>query len=482
MSTGLNLIENLSIPKDDNVRSNLGTKFTIPKFITPNNSEYTSLFHYTSVGVIDNILKNGEFWASNIYYQNDAMEYYEGISFLKQKFNNYSPINKFLDEISKENGFSSEGIFTISFSGEPDNLHQWITYAKESGICIELDGDIIKKTSLFYYTKDETEDRIEAYCDSKFLIKKVKYTQKNEDNPQKILESIISATFGLIPGRNVYSKNKYANSDNYSDSAAYQDAIRNKKPSYKNDIDTTLLKILRKYSSDAKEFLRIYASYCKNTFFSEEDEYRAVVFPIFEKCDYKPKIDYFVKKNGIVRPYIKVFFLENHDDDTQNYSALVELPIKSITVGPSGNQQAVFDSIVHRVKYGKKKVYNYYEKKCNAFNANFSIYFWESIKRALEEMSKKISYDGLKLVYKIISNDLKKELVNTICTKEWEIPKITNDPKIIEMYGLTNLIISGKASPGSSIAPMDLVAYIKKNNYFTKEGIWIKKSKIPYIF
>ena len=35
------------------------------------------------------------------------------------------------------------------------------------------------------------------------------------------------------------------------------------------------------------------------------------------------------------------------------------LPLKSITVGPSGSQQSVFDSIVHRIKYGETKVYDY---------------------------------------------------------------------------------------------------------------------------
>lgn len=304
----------------DKTRSNLNTKFIIHQFISPTDSNYKSLFHYTSVGVMDSILKNGEFWASNIYYQNDAMEYYEGVTCLENIFSEQPIIRTFLKGIKKENGFSSEGIFTISFSGESDNLHQWITYARESGICIELDGKMIKNTSLFYHT---TDDHIEAYCDSKSLIKKVKYTSKNKDTPQEILERIFSTTFQLKKDKSlngIYvdkAKSKYTSPDNYND-PGINDAVNGYEiPNFNNNVDENLINILNNYQIDTIEYLKTYASYCKNSYFYDENEYRAVIYPVFAKSSNNerfetPKIDYLVKDNGIIRPYMKVFFNKNN--------------------------------------------------------------------------------------------------------------------------------------------------------------------------
>ena len=44
----------------------------------------TRLYHYTSTAVLDSLLSNATFWASNIYYLNDASEFQTGIEALKK--------------------------------------------------------------------------------------------------------------------------------------------------------------------------------------------------------------------------------------------------------------------------------------------------------------------------------------------------------------------------------------------------------------
>ena len=65
-----------------------------------------------------------------------------------------------------------------------------------------------------------------------------------------------------------------------------------------------------------------------------------------------------VTPSGIIRPFLKVGFKE-----TQDSEGISPLPIRSIMIGPAGNQQSVFDSEVHRVRFGETNVWDYWEKR-----------------------------------------------------------------------------------------------------------------------
>ena len=102
-------------------RRNLSTINAIHKALLELRQEKAQpndLFHYTSVTVLDSVLEHAQLWASNIFYLNDAEEYYRGISFLLGKYDSakYKNVKQIIEEIRNENGFSSEGVFSISFS------------------------------------------------------------------------------------------------------------------------------------------------------------------------------------------------------------------------------------------------------------------------------------------------------------------------------------------------------------------------------
>lgn len=77
-----------------------------------------------------------------------------------------------------------------------------------------------------------------------------------------------------------------------------------------------------------------------------------VVFPT-EYDKYQSKVQYFVMPHGVLRPYINVKFGYIMKDSNK---FIPMIPIKSIIIGPSGRQQAVFDSVVHRLVYGENNI------------------------------------------------------------------------------------------------------------------------------
>lgn len=55
-------------------------------------------------------------------------------------------------------------------------------------------------------------------------------------------------------------------------------------------------------------------------------------------------------------------------------------------IGPAGNQQSVFDSVVHRVRFGETNVWDYWEKDdCSAFKRNYMEYYCGSIQEYLKK-------------------------------------------------------------------------------------------------
>ena len=112
--------------------------------------------HYTSTEVLDAILKTSTFRASHLLYLNDSSELISGLERLKnlKDINKFSAIREVVDSISIER---LPGPFSISFCSESDLLHQWITYAKESGVCIVLDQEILNR--LFFQVIKEQEKK-----------------------------------------------------------------------------------------------------------------------------------------------------------------------------------------------------------------------------------------------------------------------------------------------------------------------------------
>ena len=393
----------------------------IGSFFKKNNPEIKTISHYTSTKVLDALLKNATFWASHILFQNDKNEYVLGVKELERQVGENAELGLTAGDL---------GIYTISFSDGTDLLQQWITYAKESGVSLEIDaGKLLDESGSFVFDFGCVKPGIAA----KDVLHRMVY-----DDPSAILskEAI----------RSSFNENIYEAYDGHL-SSKEKDGI------WAND----------DYDPEKKEYLRLLASYIKDKNFQLEKEIRASFIP-GKDGKRATEIKYFQQDNGILRPYMEVT-VRSDSENTGNFAEC--LPIKSITVGPSGNQQAVFDSVVHRIKYGENKVYNYYLDK-DAFNCNFMDFFCHAVKLVLKNTSKSVTSEDFLQVYNLVAEEIKKE------HSDWEVPNIS----ACRGKSISELCIAGEKNIGCD----DLYSYIVKNNYFSKEGIWVKKSAIPYIF
>ena len=417
------------------------------------------LIHYTSMEVMDILLDKCTFRASNVFYLNDAMEYKEGIDRLQAIASDKG--KGVLEQIKDENGSGklNRGVFSISFSQETDSLYQWITYAKETGVAIELDDDLIMDYHPLWHgieSYDAIADKDSNYDDLLFITLRV-------------------AMYPVI--------------------YEYEDTMQ-----------------IDEMSADTKEKYMWYASFYKPRGFKAENEVRLSVFAT-ENGDKHGEIKYFsMRDKGILRPYLNITF--GHSiGEYPNVKFKPCLPLKSIMVGPSGIQQAAFDSVVHRIKYGKINVYEYVKDR-GMLIKSFANYFkelseWLTAKSYISNKSHtSINADtaadaskntGLvseilnhrevvKLAEKQLMSQLSKPVYCEVLIKQiisdWideyrEYLLDIKDESGTALYDETYLW----RSDDTNESQLDkILQEIRNDLYFSKEGVLIKKSKIPYIF
>lgn len=421
------------------------------------NISFKSLVHYTNTEVLDALIKNATFWASNILYLNDSKEFFEGVEIINKELSNL----KINDANLKVEG----GIYTISFCAFNDELSQWITYAKESGVAIELDLDLLN-----YNPKT--------------------WDKKNEVSFYFVLESI--KKYDITKGKREEEKSSYGPQH-------FRTADVLRKIEYVDKARSTIKDMLKDDPGREgvnKEDYRLLASYIKNDKFSIENEIRAS-FCYNESFDGSvTKINYKRLNNGVLRPFIKaqISIRKTIEGKTSEWFEAC-LPLKSVTIGPSGVQQAVFDSVVHRLKNGERKIFNYAEKDFEKFSRYFADYLEEVLKFAQE--NKLISYEGH---VKISENDADNKGIKTDVNKIIKL-KVTDEKgqysvnlaafvkRLIcflnkDLDRKVNIIINGEDINNLSedAEDDDAIRVIRKNFYFTEEGVLIRKSKIPYIF
>ena len=417
------------------------------------------LYHYTSIKVMDSILENAQLWASNIYYLNDAEEYHRGISYLLSVFDReeYSAVRRLINEIRDGNGYSSEGVFTISFSTQVDNLHQWITYSKEAGVCLGFDNDLLKDYKVIYDATFKEEDSKLIYGNCREVITRASYIGGECFPPEKMVKAIVDFCNVLGKPSLFVTKLQLGSTKNANETNSAAD----------KDVDESTAKVI-------KDCFRLFASYCKDSAFSIEREYRAALLPLFFKQTACAKIYYYSMPSGVIRPYIKVGFQRTDEAD------ISPLPIKLIIIGPAGNQQSVFDSVVHRVKYGKRKVWNYWENQSDGrFKRNFIEFVCGSLEGYAIKHAKKLCKNQIEVVFnKLLANwcqenDIKEDAAGLPTLAECLV-QFQDGEKEYSTY------LDAAESPDTYAE--DILSYIRHNNYLSKEGIWIKKSQIAYVF
>lgn len=400
------------------------------------------MVHYTNTDVLDALLKGCTFRASNLFYLNDSMEYYEGIRRLTSKIIKKHPM--FINEcndllLENRRGELNEGVYTISFSQEEDLLSQWITYAKESGVAIELDYNLINENEWYGFEKSAQEGTKDDCNDwNSLLCFKLAYNILNID----------------------YREDSYYSGFRLLD-----------------DLDTNVNFI---------EKSMYIASFLKKKDFSAEKEVRLSVLPMFidiKGTKKKAKINYYrMGERGILRPYIDITFGYCKREEAADYFCAC-LPVKTITVGPAGNQQTVFDSIVHRIRYGNPQIYDY---------KNDDVYMKRNIIRYIAEVLRWLSRKNYiesnfcyseEAIYKMSSiNDLISYIEDDE-DKEFALSIVGAIVEEIERK-LQKSVDYFDKSQYAMLPPSDefILQEIKNDFFFSKEGLLIKKSKIPFIF
>lgn len=104
------------------------------------------LYHYTTVKSLFGIIESNDIYVSHVRYLNDISEVTHGQELAaealrklatKLRFGGFSKILERAARVILENGV--QDYFVASFSRAGDDLTQWRSYGKESGVCIEFD-------------------------------------------------------------------------------------------------------------------------------------------------------------------------------------------------------------------------------------------------------------------------------------------------------------------------------------------------------
>ena len=215
----------------------------------------------------------------------------------------------------------------------------------------------------------------------------------------------------------------------------------------------------------AKGFLQLLGTYYKDESFYGEREIRAVFLPAKEPARSKnmtPEVKYFRKSNGLLRPYIEVYF-------TNMATGELSVPIKAITVGPGGMQEAVYDSIVHRFKYGNKdKLWKYEDDiMCAQLESFIDCFINSDWCASLNSSRKKIAARYIAAKWALESNRISCAL-NCARNKKFVVDFTA------AREDLSQSIFKKKAHE-------DTAAFLSRN-YLSPEGVWIKRSALSYIF
>jgi uncharacterized protein (UPF0248 family) len=256
------------------------------------NTPVYSLYHYTNMEALINILKTNTLWATDCKYLNDLSE-------TKTMDNIYNELletdnkdlNDYITEI-KERG-DPEGVdnkkqtYFISFTTEKDSIALW-NYFGENGVALEFDV-----TGILY---NDGGDEITVI------------DKNNESIP--------------VSSEIIYGKIKY---DDCEIKKLYHEFFDPKATDPNNDINENHIEIIR---TSLKLNNIIY--FKKNNGFSYESEYRIVIN--INKKD-ATNIEHFRVKNGLIIPYIAICFGYNL------------FSLKSITINPKQSDCMIEEGI-----------------------------------------------------------------------------------------------------------------------------------------
>lgn len=381
------------------------------------------VFYYTTVGTFHKFAENGCLWASHIKRMNDWKEFELGRDQVLQLLEDVGPslMNKearlrFADAIADAKdimrpmgncppfGYGREyvdywqpEVYNLSFTTREDLLSQWKMYARESGVAVEFD---FSRASTFW--------------------------QKavNEKDPSK-KDTMDFKREHFLPRRIDYQAEQLR--------VQIQDAIQQ----IEEDPDLFVWKMI---------YILEQIPFFKHPGFSQEGESRLILRP-YKRLESDDSITYsrvgYREAGHILVPYLEIY-CGNPADPKASLADSIGWPVVSLTVGPGHDQDVVFESLVHRLEFGKNKFRAFSEDELfraqKKFYRNFSDQYPEadSLRPILTGLRKRKGEDDpFQTVKKAISNDPElRRGYDDYCTKQ----------------------------------------------HLCSSGILIKKSQIPYIF
>lgn len=170
------------------------------------------LYHYTDGNAFQNIMKNGELWASHIRFMNDYTEEHLALDKIIEILDNRIgsldlDIEKLKKKIRKyfEEEISRKGIFILSFSKKADDLNQWRAYGnKIPSYCIKFNTQKLIHDSEILSDIEEIKNFIRVDWDlndrkRKFLLMPCIY---ESDEQEKLLEEVIEDSSNYVERTN----------------------------------------------------------------------------------------------------------------------------------------------------------------------------------------------------------------------------------------------------------------------------------------
>lgn len=406
-------------------------------------------YYYTNIDTLDKILKSGALYSTNYRYLNDPSEWQYGYNCMKEKcqsiaeqyeknpdetkFSEYMLKNiltsqHFLNDYPIHNSNVFRGnyseIFTISFTEEEDLISQWERYAKESGVVLELDFNLICKKKVYLYQKTVKGNIIPIEIEPQ----KVAYEEQTIKNISKIS---MKTMYDYFVGSG-WSEEKMA-------------------PFF-------------------HMFIRYVASYIKNAAYEQEKEIRISCYPLVNEATGAEDIDssemIYTIRDGVMTPHIPLYCGMKQGTEL----TCCGYPIRSIRVGPGYNQNSVYQGLIHRMECGEKQIFllpktEQIKIKNRHIIEGLASYVHLAISKS------KSNKDILRMIHnKLADNSADIELKKAI-------EKINNESTLQNLRDVSDKLQELKQNFYEQI-----FKEYESNQFCTSDGILIKKSEIPYLF
>jgi hypothetical protein len=258
------------------------------------------LYHYTDLNGLKGIVENNLLWATSLQFLNDSEELNHGIECIENALPNLknnipkeyvSSIENAMERFSRRN---FEHVYNISFCREAELLSQWRGYANTHGVCIQFDSDNLLES-------------LDFECFN-VVHKDVSYCAKGDT--LEVETQLIKLFKEFVQGHNLLSDGDFQR------------------------LHTT------KFADSTIPFF-------KNERFSEEKEYRIVVYPFRGLTEVKFR----VSKNGLI-PYIEL--KAKPKIGSPGNVRFGKIPIDKVTIAPSSNAEFIKNGVERFLKY------NYY--------------------------------------------------------------------------------------------------------------------------